>query len=233
MTFSSSFTSPSNPILINNPRHNMQSPFSYTDSSSSSSYSSSPGGMDFFFYGPPQPIYETALCDTASPFAVSEVIPDAAYSFTSSPYMYHPMQEFPPVYETSTATSVSSSASSTCGNSYDSSSWNNIPEEVPMPNYPVTSDDSGPDSPPAQSKPAKPFGCDNCGKSFTRFADLKRHQTSVHYPVFRNCPVEHCSRKGSNGFPRQDHLVEHLRSYHHLDVPKRRALKRSVKDTAL
>ena len=78
-------------------------------------------------------------------------------------------------------------------------------------------------------RPAKPFGCDACGKSFTRFADLKRHSTSVHYPVFRNCPVEHCSRKGSNGFPRQDHLVEHLRSYHHLDVPKRRAVKRSAK----
>jgi len=110
--------------------------------------------MDFFFYGPPQPIYETALCDldAASPFAGSEVIPDAVYSFTSSPYMYHPMHDFPPVYETSTATSVPSSASSTCGSSYDSSSWNNMPEEVPMPNYPVTSDDSGPDSPPAQSK---------------------------------------------------------------------------------
>ena len=78
-------------------------------------------------------------------------------------------------------------------------------------------------------RPAKPFGCKDCKKSFTRFADLKRHQSSVHYPVFRNCPVEHCSRKGSNGFPRQDHLVEHLRSYHHLDVPKRRAFKRSAK----
>lgn len=233
----------------------MQSPFSYTDSSTSSSYSSSPGGMDFFFYGPPQPIYEPAMCDldAASPFAVSEVIPDATYTFTSSPYMYSPMHDFPPVYENPIATRVPSSASSTCGSTCGSSTWNNVAEEVPMPNYPITSDDSGPDSPPAQSKsvnpfystpfiastnhfpsrPAKPFGCDSCGKSFTRFADLKRHQTSVHFPVFRNCPVEHCSRKGNNGFPRQDHLVEHLRSYHHLDVPKRRALKRSAKDAAL
>lgn len=77
-------------------------------------------------------------------------------------------------------------------------------------------------------RPVKPFACDDCGKGFTRCADLKRHQTSVHYPVFRNCPVDHCSRKGSNGFPRQDHLVEHLRSYHHMDLPKRNG-KRSAK----
>lgn len=88
-------------------------------------------------------------------------------------------------------------------------------------------------NPSLLSRPAKPFGCDSCGKTFTRFADLKRHQSSVHFPVFRNCPVDHCSRKGSNGFPRQDHLVEHLRSYHHMDVPKRRAFKRSAKDAGL
>ena len=132
----------------------MQSPFSYTDSSSS--YSSSPGGMDFFFYGSPQPIYEPALCDldaAASPFAVSEVIPDAAYSFTSSPYMYSPMHDFPPVYEHPVSTSVPSSASSTCGSTCGSSSWNNtMAEEVPMPSYPLASDDSGPDSPSTQSK---------------------------------------------------------------------------------
>ncbi|KAL2868625.1 C2H2-type zinc finger protein [Aspergillus lucknowensis] len=77
-----------------------------------------------------------------------------------------------------------------------------------------------------QPKPAKPYGCEDCGKSFTRPADLKRHQSTVHYPVFQNCPVADCSRKDNNGFPRRDHLVEHLRSYHHMDVPKRRAAKR-------
>ncbi|KAI9368561.1 hypothetical protein BJX61DRAFT_211464 [Aspergillus egyptiacus] len=75
-------------------------------------------------------------------------------------------------------------------------------------------------------KPAKPYACEDCGKSFTRPADLKRHQSTVHYPVFQNCPVPDCSRKDNNGFPRRDHLVEHLRSYHHMDVPKRRATKR-------
>ncbi|KAJ5594230.1 uncharacterized protein N7459_000438 [Penicillium hispanicum] len=211
----------------------MQSPFSYSDSS----YSSSPGGMDFFFYGP-QPVYDN-LCDVdpASPFGVPEVGPEV-FTFTSSPYVYSPVSTEFSFYDVrpmaTSVPSVPSSASSNCGSSCDSScggssSWN-LPEEVPMPSYPIgPCEDSCPDSPPPASKPTKPFGCNDCGKSFTRFADLKRHQTSVHYPVFRNCPVEHCSRKGSNGFPRQDHLVEHMRSYHHLDVPKRRAFKRSAK----
>ncbi|KAJ6111881.1 hypothetical protein N7523_007942 [Penicillium sp. IBT 18751x] len=200
--------------------------FSYADS-----YSSSPGGMDFFFYGPPPPVYDN-LCDldATNPFTVSEGVPDVSSfpnSFTSSPYMVPTMHDYGHVYEPAAmATSVPSSASSSCGSNYGS--WTQA-EEVPLPNIQMSSfDDSCSDS--SQSKPAKPFGCDSCGKSFTRFADLKRHQSSVHFPVFRNCPVENCSRKGSNGFPRQDHLVEHLRSYHHMDVPKRRALKRSSKD---
>ncbi|PLB45769.1 hypothetical protein P170DRAFT_500420 [Aspergillus steynii IBT 23096] len=78
---------------------------------------------------------------------------------------------------------------------------------------------------------SKPFPCADCGRAFTRPADLKRHQSSVHNPVFQDCPVEECLRKDSNGFPRRDHLIEHLRSYHHWDVPKRRAVRRGMKAT--
>ncbi|KAJ5970813.1 uncharacterized protein N7479_000731 [Penicillium vulpinum] len=213
----------------------MQSQFSYPDSYSSS-YSSSPGSMDFFFYGG-QPVYDT-LCDldATSPFPMQEVTPEL-YNITSSPYTYQRPQDFQ-LFE---RPAMPQSAPSSCGSSYSgtgsytnssySGSFNFPSEDMVLPAYPTGEYESGAESPVpvSVSKPAKPFGCDHCGRSFTRFADLKRHQSSVHYPVFRNCPVEHCSRKGSNGFPRQDHLVEHLRSYHHMDVPKRGSCKRSAK----
>lgn len=77
----------------------------------------------------------------------------------------------------------------------------------------------------------KPYVCE-CGRAFTRPADLKRHESSVHNPVFQDCPVQGCIRKDSNGFPRRDHLIEHLRSYHHLNVPKRRAATKRVAKAA-
>ncbi|KAL6707320.1 hypothetical protein ACN47E_004308 [Coniothyrium glycines] len=78
------------------------------------------------------------------------------------------------------------------------------------------------------------WNCDipNCSSSanFTRLADLQRHQSTVHgigtpeYP----CTVPRCSRVGDKGFTRRDHLVEHLRNFHHIDIPKRRPGERSA-----
>jgi hypothetical protein len=40
--------------------------------------------------------------------------------------------------------------------------------------------------------------------------------------------VPRCTRIGDKGFTRRDHLVEHLRNFHHLDIPKRRPGERSA-----
>ncbi|KAJ5555231.1 hypothetical protein N7461_003701 [Penicillium sp. DV-2018c] len=217
-----------------------QSPFSYPDSSYSSSYSStsSPGTMDFFFYDT-QPLYD--LDTTLLP--ITDLPETGVYPITTSPYTYQAQDYPPPAFE-QCQYPIQSAPSST-GSSY-SSNFTFPSEDLSLPSYLPhgVNYDSVPGSPApststsvsacasaytsASPKTSKPFGCDNCGKSFTRFADLKRHQSSVHYPVFRNCPVDQCARKGSNGFPRQDHLVEHLRSYHHLHVPKRGGCKRSA-----
>ncbi|KAF2654431.1 hypothetical protein K491DRAFT_600854, partial [Lophiostoma macrostomum CBS 122681] len=81
--------------------------------------------------------------------------------------------------------------------------------------------------------------CDvpNCTSTanFTRLADLQRHQSTVHgmgTPDFP-CTVPRCTRVGDKGFTRRDHLVEHLRNFHHLDIPKRRPGERSANPLGL
>lgn len=67
--------------------------------------------------------------------------------------------------------------------------------------------------------------CDfpKCPSTFGRVADRDRHMRTVHskskpYP----CDVRNCTRGGNNGFSRKDHLWEHKRNYHHVEIPKRR-----------
>ena len=50
---------------------------------------------------------------------------------------------------------------------------------------------------------------------------MKRHVQSVHFPQKLDCPKPKCTRKGSQGFPRKDHLIEHLRGYHGVEICKK------------
>jgi hypothetical protein len=58
-----------------------------------------------------------------------------------------------------------------------------------------------------------------CDSTFTRESDLVRHELqhdAIELPKF---PCPHCSRhRGSNGFKRKDHLTQHLRNYHNMEL---------------
>lgn len=59
-------------------------------------------------------------------------------------------------------------------------------------------------------------------RGFSRKADLVRHMNSCHDVLaLRNCPVRNCSRQGSGGFARLDHLNEHLSRVHGRNGPAR------------
>ncbi|KAK2836858.1 hypothetical protein FQN49_006653 [Arthroderma sp. PD_2] len=66
---------------------------------------------------------------------------------------------------------------------------------------------------------------ENCEGSFSRVADLSRHQKSIHFPTKMDCPKSRCNRKGFYGFTREDHLTEHLRQYHGENLAKRTSSK--------
>ncbi|KAI9925614.1 hypothetical protein MW887_005996 [Aspergillus wentii] len=156
--------------------------------------------LDQFPYFPP-----------SSPYAMQDFSPPSPYT----------LSEFSPPSNTSFPFPVASSYSSF----YEPLlPWTPSCDEVQMPRFaPVAGD-----SPPEQSRPVKPFACEECGRAFTRSADLRRHQSSVHYPVYQDCPMPDCPRKNGRGFPRRDHLNEHLRSSHHVHVPKRRRLTKTA-----
>ena len=74
------------------------------------------------------------------------------------------------------------------------------------------------------------FAClwPSCIHTAKRKADVERHYNCVHCKAemeLHDCPVHKCTRKGpgkKGGFTRRDHLIEHLRSYHGVNVPKKR-----------
>ena len=71
-------------------------------------------------------------------------------------------------------------------------------------------------------------GCTSANRSFRRKGDLERHMNTVHRRdalQMWDCWLPRCPRKESGprgGFSRKDHLIEHVRYVHHIDIPKNR-----------
>ena len=63
----------------------------------------------------------------------------------------------------------------------------------------------------------QPYSCE-CGALFSRLDVLNRHLNSLstNDPEY---PCKYCRRhRGANGFRRRDHLTQHIRNYHHLEM---------------
>ncbi|KAB8261198.1 hypothetical protein BDV32DRAFT_121892 [Aspergillus pseudonomiae] len=183
----------------------------YHAQSNASSYSSSYPSSNYSYSSSFGSSYDSGSFEASS-------YDSASYDFTTPPPVYCPPDlnpQFAPQYFSSPVQGT----------------WPTPPAQVtPVEDFPYPPLETH-FTPCETAKPAKPYVCE-CGRAFTRPADLKRHESSVHNPVFQDCPVQGCIRKDSNGFPRRDHLIEHLRSYHHLDVPKRRAATKRVAKAA-
>ncbi|KAH8723376.1 hypothetical protein GQ44DRAFT_620444 [Phaeosphaeriaceae sp. PMI808] len=140
-------------------------------------------------------------------------------------YPPQPYQIVPEYYAQPSQVAPISYQQPTAGAEYNSSQWHGDTLDIPV----TTSQ-----GPTRSNSRTRTWTCDiaSCTSSanFTRLADLQRHQSTVHgvgAPEFP-CTVPHCNRIADKGFTRRDHLVEHLRNFHHMDIPKRRPGERSA-----
>jgi hypothetical protein len=74
----------------------------------------------------------------------------------------------------------------------------------------------------AQSLQCKYPGCTSTGQ-FKRHTDLRRHIKTQHEADQHreDCPHKWCGRVGAHGFTRRDHMREHLREVHRMEIPYR------------
>ena len=86
-----------------------------------------------------------------------------------------------------------------------------------------------------------PYVCHHpgCDTPCTRRSDLRRHMKYHRPNTKHDCPYgakvgSFCKRVGENGFIRKDHLLEHLRRVHDVDVPESsRGMRASLNDNQL
>ncbi|KAL5121574.1 hypothetical protein ACEQ8H_000646 [Pleosporales sp. CAS-2024a] len=148
--------------------------------------------------------------------------------YPTQPYHIIPDYYVQPVPDANANATSGYQTSVVATGSYESLQWQGQSESVDVP---MSSNSQGPTRSDSRTKTwtCEISGCTSSA-NFTRLADLQRHQSTVHgmgTPDFP-CTVAHCNRVGDKGFTRRDHLVEHLRNFHHIDIPKRRPGERSA-----
>jgi hypothetical protein len=101
-----------------------------------------------------------------------------------------------------------------------------LPIRLAAPQLTTPRSTAAPSTPITHTRPhcAHPDCLDASGavvKFFTRKADASRHRRTQHEDAKFDCPRNRCPRKGANGFTRNDHRNEHLRTMHGVQVPTR------------
>ncbi|RDW61074.1 hypothetical protein BP6252_12457 [Coleophoma cylindrospora] len=64
------------------------------------------------------------------------------------------------------------------------------------------------------------FRCvvNGCNRDYKRKHELKRHQKYHSGVKAHRCNIPRCNRSGQNGFVRRDHLGQHMKKVHKIDV---------------
>ena len=128
---------------------------------------------------------------------------------------YHPEYRY---YQSSSSEIQPNIYAAASGSQRESLSAPYAPMDVSLPPSPM---DVSPSAQPIPTPSGKTrFACPqpNCSsRSFTRAADLTRHIQTIHAEKRFKCEDPKCPRT----FSRRDHLTEHLRSHHNVDIKKR------------
>ncbi|TKA76985.1 hypothetical protein B0A49_01339 [Cryomyces minteri] len=102
--------------------------------------------------------------------------------------------------------------------------------DIQLSSSPSSSSANSSNRKPKANYPCLVPSCPSKSPCFARVADLERHLACVHNKATVatfDCHMNRCQRTAANGraFTRKDHLTEHLRNYHHEEIPKKRRMR--------
>ncbi|KAF2203939.1 hypothetical protein GQ43DRAFT_225107 [Delitschia confertaspora ATCC 74209] len=182
------------------------------------------------YYPPPPALQQPGESEPWSPYNLKHWALEYTPPGTTLLSEYAPLEDDHLPYPTS--------SSDIAGHSIYGPISNTLPHTEPLPSptryYPVLPYPDAPSSPVHPVAPTQPasssgtskrYACNRPGcrsKPFTRVADLNRHIATIHTGIKHRCGK--CARE----FNRADHLREHMRSYHHVEIGKRKPSDKNI-----